>query len=386
VLSGKRDPSCRGEINVQPGDKIREVDDLLALPPYILTDTEKGTALLEILKGQLHHAVQNNPFIHAMYSKLNIDIDTITSLEAIPAIPVQMFKYFDLGTCKKEEIVKILHSSGTTSGITSRIPLNKSTTLNQIKGLNSILAEYLGKKRRLFVVIDHEGINAPLAEFSARTAGVRGLSMYATKILYLLKEEDGRLVLNTKAVEELRTTYKDADAYVFGFTYIIWSVFYPLIRDQEPAFSFHDVKIFHSGGWKKLTAERVSKEEFSKKIARVFNTEAGNVLDFYGMAEQTGIIFIDCEYGHKHVPVFSQVIIRDPYTQKPCPAGTPGVIEILSVLSDSYYSQAILTEDTGYLAGTDDCPCGRKGCYFHFSSRIEKAEIRGCGDTFRELK
>jgi phenylacetate-coenzyme A ligase PaaK-like adenylate-forming protein len=373
-------------MNVQPADNIRDVSDLLALPPYSLADAEKNGALLGILKTQLYHAVQNNPAIHAMFSKLGIDIDSLATLEDIPPIPVQMFKYFDLGTCNQDQMVKILHSSGTTSGITSRIPLNKSTTLNQIKALKSILAEYLGKKRRLFIVIDHEGINAPLAEFSARTAGVRGLGMYATKTIYLLKEVDGRLVLNTEAIEELRTTHRDADAYVFGFTYIIWSVFYPLIRDQKSCFSFRDLKIFHSGGWKKLTAERVSKEEFSEKIAQVFNTNPANVLDFYGMAEQTGIIFIDCECGHKHVPVFSQVIIRDPYTQKPCPVGTPGIIEILSVLSDSYYSQAILTEDTGYLAGTDDCPCGRKGRYFHFASRIEKAEIRGCGDTFREQK
>jgi phenylacetate-coenzyme A ligase PaaK-like adenylate-forming protein len=373
-------------MNVQPADNIREVSDLLALPPYSLADTEKNGALLGILKAQLYHAVRNNPAIHAMFSKLGIDIDSLATLEDIPPIPVQMFKYFDLGTCNQEQMVKILHSSGTTSGITSRIPLNKSTTLNQIKALKSILAEHLGKKRRLFIVIDHEGINAPLAEFSARTAGVRGLGMYATKTIYLLREVDGRLILNTEAMEELRTTHRDADAYVFGFTYIIWSVFYPLIRDQKSGFSFRDLKIFHSGGWKKLTAERVSKEEFSEKIADVFNTNPANVLDFYGMAEQTGIIFVDCEYGHKHVPVFSQVIIRDPYTQKPCPVGAPGIIEIMSVLSDSYYSQAILTEDTGYLAGTDDCPCGRKGRYFHFASRIEKAEVRGCGDTFREQK
>lgn len=373
-------------MNVQPVNKIREISDLLALPPYSLKDREKNVALLGILKGQLHHAEQNNPSIHAMFSKLGIAIDTITSLEEIPAIPVQMFKYFDLGTCLKEEVVKVLHSSGTTSGITSRIPLNKSTTLNQIKALNSILAEYLGKKRRLFIVIDHAGINSPQAEFSARTAGVRGLSMYATKTLYLLKEENGKLVLNNKAIEELRTEYRNADAYVFGFTYIIWSVFYPRICNNEPGFTLGDVKIFHSGGWKKLHAERVSKEEFSREIARVFNTEPGNVLDFYGMAEQTGIIFVDCEYGHKHVPVFSQVIIREPYTLKPSPIGVTGIIEIMSILSDSYYSQAILTEDTGYLAGIDDCPCGRKGRYFHFASRIEKAEIRGCGDTFREQK
>jgi hypothetical protein len=86
------------------------------------------------------------------------------------------------------------------------------------------------------------------------------------------------------------------------------------------------------------------------------------------------------------VPVFADVIIRDPYTLQECETGETGMIEVMSVLSTSYYCQAILTEDTGYIVGIDDCPCGRKGKYFRFASRIEKAEARGCGDTFREKK
>ena len=49
----------------------------------------------------------------------------------------------------------------------------------------------------------------------------------------------------------------------------------------------------------------------------------------------------------------------------------------------------LLTEDQGILLGVDDCPCGCKGRYFRFTSRIERAAIRGCGDTFaqsRELR
>jgi phenylacetate-coenzyme A ligase PaaK-like adenylate-forming protein len=155
--------------------------------------------------------------------------------------------------------------------------------------------------------------------------------------------------------------------------------------DIKFKFKFKDVKIFHSGGWKKLKEEQVSKEDFSKEIANVFNTEQSSVYDFYGMAEQTGIIFVDCEYGNKHVPIFSQVIVRDIQTLKPCDINEPGLIEVMSILSDSYYCQAILTEDIGYIVGIDDCPCGRKGRYFRFQSRLEKVELRGCGDTFREV-
>lgn len=368
-------------------EKMNDIslDTLLRLKQYSLNDEEKNKILLKIIKEQLVHAFKNR-HIKNFFEKEHIDIDSINSLEDVPPLPVQMFKYFDLATCPKEQIVKILKSSGTTSNIPSRVPLSKVTTINQIKALNSILSDYLGKKRKIFLVIDHEGINDPRLELSARTAGVRGLSVYSRKIHYLLKEENGNLILNLPEINNVLENYRDDEVYVFGFTYIIWSTFYRQIIDKNIKFEFKDVKIFHSGGWKKLKEEQVSKDRFSEEIASLFNTDKRNVYDFYGMAEQTGIIFVDCEYGNKHVPNFSQVIVRDIQTLKPCGINEPGLIEVMSILSDSYYCQAILTEDIGYIVGIDDCPCGRKGRYFRFKSRMEKVEIRGCGDTFREAE
>lgn len=362
---------------------LNSVDALLKVAPYSLKDEKKEEILLPILKEQLQIA-QKNIHITNFFNKQNIDISDIKSLEDIPPLPVQMFKYFDLETCAKDEIYKILQSSGTTSDKRSRVPLSKVTSINQTKALKSILSNYLGNKRRVFLVLDHEGMNRSMDTFSARTAGIRGLSIYSKKIFYLLKEEDGILKLNLPAINDVVENYSNHEVYAFGFTYIIWSVFYKQIVNEKPNFNFSDIKIFHSGGWKKLKNEQVSKDVFSESIAKVFNTDRENVLDFYGMAEQTGIIFVDCEYGNKHVPAFSQVIVRDPYTLKPSEIGDIGMIEVMGVLADSYYSQAILTEDLGYLVGVDDCPCGRKGRYFRFKSRVEKAEVRGCGDTFKE--
>ncbi|WP_440951207.1 LuxE/PaaK family acyltransferase [Methanosphaerula subterraneus] len=363
----------------------KSLDNLLGLSQYSLSDEEKNLILLEIIKVQLVNT-QNNIYIKNFFSKQKIDIDHIVRLEDVPALPVQMFKYFEMEICPKEEISKILKSSGTTTGIPSRIPLSKNTTINQTKALISILASYLGPKRRLFVVIDHEGINSRGMEYSARTAGVRGLSIYAKKIVYLLKEENGELRLNLQAIQDLIDNHANEEVYVFGYTYIIWSVFYKQIIKEKINLKFADVKIFHSGGWKKLTDHTVSKELFTKTIARLFNTKDEKIYDFYGMTEQLGIIFVDCEHGNKHVPNFSQVIIRDILTLEPCKIGESGLIEVMSVLSDSYYCQAILTEDLGCLVGFDDCPCGRKGRYFRFISRVEKEELRGCGDTFEECQ
>lgn len=361
------------------------LDYLLKQRQFSIADDEKNKILLKTLKPQLMRA-QNNKFIKNFFERQKIDIEKIFNLEDIPAIPVQMFKYFDFSVCPKEDIAMVLQSSGTTSSIKSRVPLNKMTMVNQTKALNATLSDYLGQDRKIFLVIDHEGINNPSKEISARTAGVRGLSAFSKKIFYLLKEDGGRLVLNLPAIKEVAEKFLNEEVYIFGFTYIIWSIFLKQLKEcpDSAKFNFKNVKIFHSGGWKKLEEEKISKEEFSEKIAEIFNTDKKNVHDFYGMAEQTGIIFIDCEYGAKHVPNFSQVIVRDIKTQKPCQINQVGLIEVMSALSDSYYGQAVLTEDKGYLSGIDNCPCGRKGRYFNFETRLQKAELRGCGNTFRE--
>jgi hypothetical protein len=71
---------------------------------------------------------------------------------------------------------------------------------------------------------------------------------------------------------------------------------------------------------------------------------------------------------------------------QPVDIGETGIIEVVSVLPTSYPGHALLTEDQGVLLGVDDCPCGRRGKYFQFTSRIERAEIRGCGDTFAQSR
>ena len=146
------------------------------------------------------------------------------------------------------------------------------------------------------------------------------------------------------------------------------------------------VKILHSGGGKKLIQQKVDKKTFNTKISSLFNTNPQNIIDYYGMVEQVGVVFVDCEEGWKHVPDFADIIIRNFYTMEKNGLKDPGLIEIMSILPSSYPGQALLTEDVGEIIGIDDCPCGRKGKYFTFKSRVERVELRGCGDTFAERR
>jgi hypothetical protein len=100
------------------------------------------------------------------------------------------------------------------------------------------------------------------------------------------------------------------------------------------------------------------------------------------MVEQTGCVYMECECGHLHASIYSDVITRRMKDFSVCEYGEEGVIEVLSSLPESYPGHAILTEDVGVVLGEDDCPCGRKGKYFEIHGRMAKAEVRGCSDTF----
>ena len=139
--------------------------------------------------------------------------------------------------------------------------------------------------------------------------------------------------------------------------------------------------IIHIGGWKKLTDLSVNKEKFNEITSNFFNTKSENIIDFYGMTEQLGIVYPDCSEGNKHVPIFADIFIRDVHNQKILPYNTPGFIQILSPIPNSYPGISILTDDIGEILGEDDCPCGRKGKYFLFTKRSEIADPKGCGDT-----
>jgi hypothetical protein len=106
------------------------------------------------------------------------------------------------------------------------------------------------------------------------------------------------------------------------------------------------------------------------------------VSNYYGMVEQTGSIYMECEAGRLHASIYSDVVIRRHVDFSVAEIGEPGIIQIVSILPGSYPGHSLLTEDEGVLLGEDDCACGRLGKYFKIVGRLQHAEIRGCSDTY----
>ena len=105
------------------------------------------------------------------------------------------------------------------------------------------------------------------------------------------------------------------------------------------------------------------------------------VINYYGLIEQTGSIFLESpECGYFHTSIFSDIIVRDSMFNI-MKKNQKGLVQLISVLPTSYPGHNILTEDVGEIIGENDCECGRGGKYFLIHGREKKSEIRGCSDV-----
>ena len=353
------------------------VDELLALPPYGLGGAEKDELLLkELIRLSTHHYERCQPY-RRICDGLGLDLRRISSHYEIPFLPVSLFKELELRSVDSAEIVKTITSSGTSGQAVSRIFLDKNTASGQQKALAKIVGNFIGGRRLPMLIIDSPSVLKNRQAFSARGAGILGFSIFSSDRAYALTDD---MELNFEAVTEFLSKHQGRNILLFGFTFMIWQHFYKtLLRSgQRPDLS--KGILIHGGGWKKLISEAVSPAEFAESLKRVCGLE--KVHDYYGMAEQTGSIHMQCEEGNLHASVFSDVIVRDPADFSVCSDGRAGIIQVISLIAESYPGHSLLTEDEGLIMGRDGCPCGRRGTYFKVLGRLKNAELRGCSDTY----
>lgn len=355
-------------------------DEILSIPPYSLNREEKEKLLTERLVELTKHHQEKCPEYARILESISFNADKVKSYKDLPFLPVRLFKELELRSVPKEEVVKTMTSSGTTGQAVSKIYLDRATSSNQQKTMVKIVSEFTGSSRMPMIIIDCPSVVKNRAMFSARGAGILGFSIFGAKKIYALDDD---MKLDVEGLKEFLDKYGDQKILLFGFTFMIWQHFYKelmRLKDDGISFDLSNGILIHGGGWKKLTSEAVSEEEFHKRLKDACGLE--HIHDYYGMVEQTGCIYMECECGYLHASNFSDVIIRRPIDFSEADIGETGIIQVVSTIPESYPGHSLLTEDEGSILGEDDCPCGRKGKYFKINGRLKNAEIRGCSDTY----
>lgn len=359
------------------------IESLLAAPLYAADPSERESHLLSLLKKQIAWATGQNPRYRNYVEYWPGDFRRAQKVSDLPYLPVSVFKAGPpLSLVPQSEFKHMLTSSSTTGQAPSRVVLDASTARRMTKGIVTIIRDFIGAARRPYLVIDVPENLRSRTEMGARGAAIQGLQPFATESVSCLVPSDatGSPDLDVETLLRFAKKWSNVGVLVYGFTFVIWTSLVKRLEEENIALNMPNVFVLHSGGWKRLAQQSVTKELFNAGVAAVFGCKKDRIIDFYGMVENVGVVYPDCGHGNKHVPVFADVIIRDPLTLAPVQPGQQGLVQVCSALPTSFPGFLLLTDDVGEIIGYDGCACRRRGTHFRFVRRVPKIEVRGCGN------
>ena len=365
-----------------PAEIEQGIESLLAESPYALDSAQRRRRVLALIKEEIAYACQKNPRYRNYVEHWPCEFRDAEEIAELPYLPVGVFKANPpLALVGPDEVKRTLTSSATSGQVPSRIVLDAATARRMAKGALTIVRDFIGSARRPYLVIDTPENLAAQANLGARGAAIQALRSFATDIVCCLSpSQAGESQLELDKLLACAAKWKNSEVLIYGFTYVIWTQLVQPLKSQGIILDMPNIHLLHSGGWKRLQRQSVTQDVFNQGVSSVFGCSTNRIIDYYGMVENVGVIYPDCEYGNKHVPAFADVIIRDPLTLAAVQVGQKGLIQVCSVLPTSFPGFLLLTEDTAELTGYDNCPCGRKGPSFRFAGRVPKAEVRGCGN------
>jgi hypothetical protein len=352
-----------------------KINEIMKKQPFSIPEKERANLFNRGLRYLNSHHYENCLEYKAILDAFNYDQDNNHSYDQFPFLPVRLFKEYNLLSINKNKIFKTLNSSGTSGKKVSKIALDKENANIQTKVLTKIVSTVLGNKRLPMLVIDSKSVLKDRNNFSARSAGIIGFSIFGRDVTYALNDN---YEIDIENIIDFTTRHKNEKIISFGFTSIIWKNFIQYIIDNKIKLPKLDGTMIHGGGWKKLSDLKVDNSLFKKNVFDV--SGINNVINYYGMVEQTGSIFLECSMGYLHTSNFSDIIIRR-NDFSTCNFNEIGLVQLISLLPTSYPGHNIISEDLGEIIGIDDCKCGNFGKYFVIHGRAERAEIRGCSDT-----
>ncbi|MDP9128623.1 MAG: acyl-protein synthetase, partial [Pseudomonadota bacterium] len=339
-----------------------DLDDLLRQPPFGLRQAEKERSLLPLLNALTrHHMRCCEPYRHIVNLTTRAGGRAETTAD-VPYLPISLFKFRRLRSIDSNNIRVTVSSSGTSGSQKSQVELDVETAKLSSRALNLVIGQATQGRRLPMLIIDTEASITNTGPMGARAAAILGLMPFGRNHHFALRED---FSLDEEALQRFLKTHAGEEIFIYGFTFLIWQHFVPAAAKKN--YDLSRSLLMHSGGWKTLQRMAVGNEEFRGRLKQTAGIT--RVINFYGMAELPGTIFLECDNGAFTTPHFADVIIRDPVTLTPVPEGSSGLIQILSAIPHSYPGHSLLTEDIGFIEATDTGVGGRYGHRFRVTGR-----------------
>jgi phenylacetate-coenzyme A ligase PaaK-like adenylate-forming protein len=363
-------------------EKLFEIEDALNHTP------ESNQLFFEAMVEAFSHHYRNSSIYRNICDNENFDIDSIKSydeLYKIPHIIVDAFKWHDLLSIDKSEIVATFTSSGT-SGQKSHISWDEASKNRQDAMRRAIIRSYH--------LISDEPVNYIIFAHSPRVSEGKGAAhahqMYSTfapahkKVFAIDADENGEAYFSQKqSTDYMEEFAKDAmPLRVIGFPAFIYDTLL-YMREHDIRLSFpKESLIIIAGGWKSAQNRAIPFDEFCSLTEEFLGIDSSQIRDVYGFVEH-GVPYITCSHNHFHIPIYSKAYARRPGTLEVLPHGQKGLLQVLTPYNYAQPNLSILATD--YAIIHSDCPCGIEGEYIELKGRAGLKKHEGCAISATEL-
>ena len=340
---------------------------------------------LEIYNDIIQHHY-NNSSIYRKYINNTIGkLSRFDYIQDIPYLPASIFKQIDFFSIKKKEVFRIISSSSTSGKKPSKIHLDKFNNKNWTFSLQRLLIDRIGNKKFHTLLLDENSSLHNGQKLSARSSMSQAIMPNSESVTTLLnRDQNNQIYLDLKKTKNFLKINKNKNILIFAFTYVLYKNFLLELKKNKIKFNHTNLVIVHAGGWKKLEQEKVGNEKLKSLCCDIFGMKKKNIIDLYGFTEQGGLLYPDCEYGNKHLPVWSSLIVRDKFTLQKLDFEKIGLLQFLTPIQTSYPGHSILTQDLGFI-NKNKCKCNRTSPSFKVVGRNDsEIEVRGCGDIMAE--
>jgi long-chain-fatty-acid---luciferin-component ligase len=362
------------------GKKMKwEIDELYKQPDALKMKLEKyHDWKYKVFKQIFQWHYENCPEYNSYCKMYNItpkEINSYKDILKIPPIPSDVFRESDkliLSVPENEEL-RIFTTSSTTSKKPVKFAFDKRSWEN-VRKFTAInwrqVVQIEGEKSSLIFLTP-----SPKESDTGLVGGMYGCfkaTGFADKDIHFSVEKNQ--FDPKRIVDIIGNSKKPRHIYGPPFAYMH---FVKYLEENNMTISLDEgSRVITTGGWKGVEENKVTREEFNKRVSNAFCVDEKDVRDGYGSTD-IGTCIASCEHHNIHIPPWFHVSIRDPENiREEVAEGEQGLIVLMSAYIFSYPAFT-MPADMGVVR-EEKCECGRTSQMVQIKGRATTGGQRGC--------